>query len=462
MTTRTINRRQFMGFSAGTVGLVATGGLGALLLSACEPPGGTNPARNRLFVPPTRTVNGSTLTARAARIDLGGGALSIVRAYDGMVPGPTFVANRGDLAAIDFTNSLTDPTTVHWHGMVVPTAADGQPHEVVAPGGAYRYEFPVIQRAGLNFYHPHPHLMTAQQVNLGLAGGFIVRDPEEAALGLPRDWREVPLVLRDASFDSAGNLKYQASGSGFSGSTPLANGTRDAKLGVDDALYRFRIVQGSNARVFRLGLSNGQPFTIIGNDGGLLAQPVSATQITIGPGERLDLLVDFRGLAVGQRVMLRCLDAGWDLVEFEVTRAVTNSQTPPTGAISTIETLGTPVRTRTFSFDGMGKINGQAYDMHRTDFQVPFGDVERWRFSTGGNAPHPVHVHGASFQVESRTGGRGVVLPWERGWKDTVLLADGETVDVLIRFDGYRGRYLIHCHQLEHEDRGMMQNFEVV
>jgi len=120
------------------------------------------------------------------------------------------------------------------------------------------------------------------------------------------------------------------------------------------------------------------------------------------------------------------------------------------------------VRTRNFSFDGMTKINGREYDINRIDFTVPFGETELWRFTTNGNAPHPVHVHGASFQVQSRSGGRGQVFPWERGWKDTVLLEDRETVEVRIRFDAFRGLYLLHCHKLEHEDMGMMANFEVV
>jgi len=110
----------------------------------------------------------------------------------------------------------------------------------------------------------------------------------------------------------------------------------------------------------------------------------------------------------------------------------------------------------------MSKINGLEYDVDRIDFRVPFGDVERWRFVTTGNAPHPVHVHGASFQVRSRTGGRGRLFPWESAWKDTVLLEDRETVEVLIRFASYKGEYLIHCHKLEHEDMGMMSNFEVI
>jgi FtsP/CotA-like multicopper oxidase with cupredoxin domain len=221
-----------------------------------------------------------------------------------------------------------------------------------------------------------------------------------------------------------------------------------------------RVLGGSNSRIYQLALTSGQ-FTLIGNDGGLLAAPVQIATADVAPGERLDLLVDFRSVPVGTRVMLRDLRAGWDLLEFRVLRSVTDTWAVP-AALSTINRLSNPVTTREFSFDGMTKINGREYDMHRIDFQVPFGVVERWRFRTNGNAPHPVHVHGASFQVERRTGGRNRLFPWEAGWKDTVLLEDRETVDVLVRFDAYRGVYLMHCHKLEHEDMGMMSNFEVI
>jgi blue copper oxidase len=210
-----------------------------------------------------------------------------------------------------------------------------------------------------------------------------------------------------------------------------------------------------------LALSNGTPFHLVGNDGGLLASAAQQSEIDLAPGERLDVLVDFRGIPTGTKVMLRDLRAGWDLLEFSIVRQVASSYTIPS-ALSTIAPLTAPVTTRTFSFDGMSKINGQLYDMQRIDFTVPFGQTERWRFRTNGNAPHPVHVHGASFQVVSRTGGRGRLFAWESGWKDTVLLEDRETVEVLIRFDAYKGVYLMQCHKLEHEDMGMMSNFEVV
>jgi FtsP/CotA-like multicopper oxidase with cupredoxin domain len=225
-------------------------------------------------------------------------------------------------------------------------------------------------------------------------------------------------------------------------------------------VYRFRILVGSTSRLFRLALSNGAPFILIGNDGGLLPSSSNQWEIEVSPGERLDVLVDFRSAAGGTNIMLRELNAGWDLLQFRVTSTAV-SYNGALATTSSIPQLTSPVTTRFFSFDGMGKINGQAYDMTRIDFEVPFGQTELWTFKTNGNGPHPVHVHGASFQVISRTGGREQVFPWEAGWKDVVLVNDFETVNVLIRFDSYRGVYVMHCHKLEHEDNGMMMNFEV-
>jgi len=460
-----ISRRTFVRATFASVGALALGKLQLPDAQAARGGGSRTVTRYPLHVPPVYSpTNGYPVKAAPAIVNMGSDQLplpSSVLAYNGLMPGPTFLAASGTTASINFTNGLVDESTIHWHGMIVPTPADGHPRDAIAPGGSYAYQFPIIQRACLNWYHPHPDMLTGEQVCLGLAGAFIVRDSEEAALGLPSGAYEIPLIVRDANPDSAGNLAYNPTTTGFDGKIPLVNGTRNPKLDVDTALYRFRVLNGANARLFRLSLSNGAPFVLIGNDGGLLEQAAPVGQIEIGPAERLDLLVDFRGQSIGAKVILRDLNAGWDLLEFDVARVVTDTHTIPT-TLSTISKLANPVSTRTFKFEGMSKINGQVYDLNRIDFQVPFGQTERWIFTTGHNAPHPVHVHGASFQVQSRTGGRGVVFPWERGWKDTVLLEDGETVEVLIRFDGYRGLYLIHCHKLEHEDMGMMSNFEVI
>jgi FtsP/CotA-like multicopper oxidase with cupredoxin domain len=438
--------------------VLLTGADARRALAAPRPP----VIRNPLYVPPTVGLGSAyQLTARPGTVDLGGGKLSSAWVYNGTLPGPSFRARPGDTALVTLGNQLPDETITHWHGMIVDHQNDGHPIYAIPPGGTYQYAFPVNQRAALNWYHPHPHMLTGEQVALGLAGAFIINDAEEDALELPAGAYEVPLIVRDTSLDTAGNMQYKPRSGGFLGSIPLVNGTRDPYLNVDTALYRFRILGGANARIFGLALSNGAPFVLIGNDGGLLTSAASVSQIDLAPGERVDVLVDFRTLPVGTRVMLRDLRAGWDLLEIRVTRQVTVPATVPT-ALSTITPLANPVRTRTFSFDGMSKINGREYDVNRVDFQVPLGDVERWRFATNGNAPHPVHVHGASYQVVSRTGGRGRLFPWEAGWKDTVLLEDRENVEILIQFTAYTGEYLLHCHKLEHEDMGMMSNFVVV
>lgn len=465
-----VSRRRVLQAAVGVGGVAALGGLGALRSStsiAAPPPRGST---NRLFIPPWVTPD-TALTAASGQVDLGGGTVGKALVYNGTLPGPNFVVRRGDAVAVPFTNNLDAETTVHWHGLIVPTAEDGQPHEAIAPNGTHTYAFTVKQRAGMSWYHPHPHLATASQVAYGLAGGFIIRDSVEDALSVPSEAYEVPLVIRDANVDKAGNLSYNGKASGFTGNIALVNGTRDAALGVDQTWYRFRILIGSNSRLFNLTLSNGATFRLIGNDGGLLPTAVDVPAMELSPGERVDVLVDCSGLAATQTVGLVDTNSGWTLLR------LTGSGKPGGfGAVATVPAAGeglssdgptfgdiAPVTTRLFSFDGMTRINGVVYDMALNSFNVPAGDVEDWVFRTNGNAPHPVHVHGASFKVMSRDGGRRRLFPWEEGWKDTVLLHDRETVTVRLRFDsGYKGRYLLHCHKLEHEDAGMMLNFTVV
>ena len=458
-TTRSLTRRSFVqaGIALGA-SVLAPGALVKALAGDAQHPGhGMYP----LAIPPLTDANLALLTCAPALVNMGDGRMRRVLAYNGQFPGPTWVARTGEIVTTRLQNNLAQPTITHWHGLLVDFANDGGPLLEIEPGECYDYRFPIVQRAGLNFYHPHPHMLTGEQVGLGLAGAFIVRDAEEDALGLPSGRYEVPLVLRDATFDKQGHMLYNPTSSGFKGKYPLANGTLNAMLSVDRGVYRLRVLNGSNARVFRLGLSTGGPMTLIGNDGGLLPSPVTLTEITLGMGERLDLLVDFRALATGQAVALRCLDARWDLLRFIGSGAAGVAYTPPS-TLSSIPPLSGPSQpTRTFAFDGMSRINGREYDTDRVDFRVPFNTTERWRFTTGGNAPHPVHVHGAHFRVVSRSGGRNRLYAWEGGLKDTVLLSDRETVDVLVRFDSYRGAYVIHCHQLEHESMGMMANFVV-
>ncbi len=383
---------------------------------------GLQNVKNKLKVPKFVKADGYLMVPAPNVSDLGGGRFSKVWAYT-TFPGPSLTARSGDTVSIRLVNKLREETITHWHGVMVDTANDGGPQEVIERGEHYDYQFP---------------------------------------LSLPSGKYEIPLLLRDASFDADGNLKYVPDDGGFFGDVPLVNGTLSPTMKVDKGMYRLRILNCANARVFRIGLSNGQQMVLIGNDGGLLTQPVGQSQIVIGPAERLDLLVDFSSLAAGDTVVLKDFSTGWELLEFSGSGFAGYSYSVPPN-LSVIAPLDGPSDpTRVFEFMGHNLINGQSFDMDRIDFSVPFGVVERWQFYAVSAGPHPIHVHGASFQVVSRVGGRNQVFPWERGWKDTVLLNSQETVDVLVRFDNYRGRYLLHCHNLEHEDMGMMSNFEVV
>jgi FtsP/CotA-like multicopper oxidase with cupredoxin domain len=474
MTAPTWNRRDFVRSLALAGSTIAVGGT----IASCDDPtgapgaalpkrgGNTVTPRYPLRVPSVVSPNGLTLSAAPGNVEILPGVQTPAWMYNGQFPGPTIQTTSGGPFAIRNVDGLPQPTITHWHGLLTDSANDGHPHQAVQPGLYYDYALVVNQRAGLHWYHPHPHGHTGEQVYRGLAGAFIVRDAVDTGLpgnplGLPVGAYELPLIIRDVSLDSRGGFQFSNKSSGFWGNTPLVNGTYKPYHDVHRGVYRFRLLNGCNARVLRLALSSGQAFTLIGNDGGLLDTAVSVTELVAAPGERFDVLVDFRGLASGATVVLRDVDAGWDILEFRGT-GVAGAGTLVSGSLSTIPPLGSPVRQRTFTFDGMTRINGKVYDLNAVEFSVPFGDVERWKFITNGNGPHPVHVHGVHFQVQSRTGGRGQTYEWERGWKDTVLVNDGETVEVLIRFTAHRGLYVMHCHQLAHEDAGMMANFTVV
>ncbi len=487
--SRRVSRRDFVRYSAASASALAAGGL---LASCDEKPvpfdplfakGGRKPKptnRNPLKIPPTESADGYVLNAMPASVNLGGDHWSNAWTYnvdpqtnEGFLPGPTLEARRDGWANLTLYNHLPDETITHWHGMIIDQPNDGHPQYAFRAGeDPKRYSFKIVQRACLNWYHPHPHGRTGEQVNLGLAGAFIIRDDEEPDVLPAGPPYEVPLIIRDAKFDKSGNLRFQTKRSGFEGDTPLVNGTVNPTLAVEPAVYRFRVLNGANGRNFRFALDQGVPFHLIGNDGGLLEEVVTVTDgIDTSPAERLDLLVDFRTLG-GGTVMLKDLRTGWDLLEFVVSNGDPGADILPLlpSRLSEIEKLVLPAGgvTREFAFEGMSRINGREFEMLRPDVDVPFGTVERWIFTTKGNAPHPVHVHASPFQVQRRTGGRGgpAPFPWETGWKDSVLLEDGETVEVLVRFDNpvltKEALYLMHCHKLSHEDAGMMLNFRLV
>jgi FtsP/CotA-like multicopper oxidase with cupredoxin domain len=267
--------------------------------------------------------------------------------------------------------------------------------------------------------------------------------------------------------------------SGYLGDVMLVNGTPDAWLSVDRGLYRFRLLNGSNARIYKVALSDGRSFHLIGTDGGLLPAPMAVTSVMLAPGQRLEVLVDFSQYAPGASVVLKSLTfagsggmmggpqqgAEMDLLRFYVDSTTTgNANVPAALQPLTPLTSAQAKRTRVFTLAMSGMvhtINGEAFNMQRTDFTVPFGDVEIWEYRNTGTEPHPMHAHAAHCQVLSRSSAASLTSE-DAGWKDTVLVNAGETVRVLTRFDSHPGLFVHHCHNLEHEDAGMMQNFEVL
>ena len=364
--------------------------------------------------------------------------------------------------------------------------AMGDPRAVVAR--VHReYAYPNQQRATMLWYHDHRMDFTAPAIWRGLAGMHIIRDDSEDALALPSGDHELPLMITDRAFSADGELKYPALDttlrahpgvrapyvSGVLGDVILVNGAPWPEHEVDAARYRLRVLNASNARSYELEAvtDDGRRLELVqvGADQGLLATPARLATLPISPAERYDLVVDFSSVPIGSRVrLLNRLGTGRtrDVMAFRVARrAVDESHVPRVLARDLPELRRSDAtRVRDFGFragrmgDGQGwLINGLPFDPTRADVTTALGDVEVWRLIA--DVEHPVHLHLVGFRILSRNGREP--LPHDGGLKDTVALRPGEAVEIITRFDGWRGRYLFHCHNAEHEDMGMMANLEI-
>jgi len=296
---------------------------------------------------------------------------------------------------------------------------------------------------------------------MGLAGFYIIDDPADPQT-LPSGARDVPLAITDRSFDAGNQIPYTFNPNGVLGTHILVNGRYRPYLAVDDARYRFRILNASGTRVYNLALTSGQDFTQIGTEAGLLPAPISRTQMRIGPGERLDVVIDFAG-QLGQTFHLRDTENNpdIDIMEFRVTTDVTDNSIIPS-TLRPLPDIGQPTVTRTFDFDraaGRWTINGQVFDPERVDVQPVLGTTEKWIVRNLTGQVHTVHLHDVDQQCVSRNGGS--CLPYET-MKDTWFLDGNETIEIKLRFTDYTGRYVFHCHVLEHEQDGMMAQMEVL
>ena len=435
---------------------------------------------------------------------------ALVSEMPGSYLGPVFRVNQGQRVRVELTNSLPQETITHWHGLIVSEANDGHPRNVIPPGGKYYYDFKVLNRAGTYWFHPHPHHSTGHQVYGGLAGLFIVSDPEEQALGLPSGQYDLPLVIQDRTFGPDNQLIYLPGGmmqamNGFLGQMIMVNGHPYHTQTVAPTAYRLRLLNGSNSREYKLAWSDGSPLTIIGTDGGLLDKPLSLPYVMFAPAERLELWVDFSRYPTGTGPSLISLPfdlggmgmmgrgmmgggmmgggglpngAPFTIMNVRVEGSAPGKVPVLPARLTTIEPYRVEDavnrgRPRTFvpAMAGMvGTINGREFQMDEVapDEIVRQGDLEIWDFINGGGGmgmgmmsmPHPMHIHGPQFQVLGRWGGPNEIY-MDRGWKDTVLVMPGQRVSVLVKHHGFPGLFMYHCHNLEHEDMGMMRNLLV-
>ena len=406
--------------------------------------------------------------------------------YNALVPGPLIDVFEGDRVRIRLDNQLSQETTVHWHGLPVPPAQDGNPMDPIAPGASRTYEFTLpVGSAGTYWYHPHPHELTAEQVFRGMAGLLIVRsrtDPVPAAIG------EKLLVISDLRLAADGTIPANTPmdwQNGREGNYVLVNGQYQPVLTINPGQsQRWRILNATNARYLRLALT-GHTLTLIGTDGGLLRSPVPGlNDILLAPAERVEVIVT-ASLSSQASVVLQALpyDRGTmgmmgsvsstiPLLTLTYASAATAAVALP-GALNSIADLGVPTRTKRLVFSsGMGMggmgggmmsflIDGKSFDPARIDLTSRINEVEQWTIENRSSMDHPFHLHGTQFQVVSRTrGGVPLAEPF-LAWRDTVNVAAFETV-VFKVVQHQLGKRMYHCHILEHESQGMMGVLEVV
>lgn len=477
----------------------------------------TIPLRVPPVLQPTKVTSDTDyyeMTAQQARVSIVPGTTTPIFGFNGMFPGPTIVSRRDRTASVLHRNELPLPIVVHLHGGHTPAESDGYPIDLLNPvdmsyltahqqtsgastqgmpgmpgmgsgaqmgnirHGRRTYTYPMHQRAATLWYHDHRMGFTGPTVWRGLAGFHLIRDQEEDALRLPSGRYELPLFLADRSFEEDGSFRYPSVDptlvntpgvtdpyvAGVLGDTMLVNGVPWPTTTVDRASYRLRILNGCNARRLQLRLDPAPEDGIvqIGTEGGLLASPLHQADFELAEVQRLDAIVDFGGYAPGTQVTLHN-DAG----EGDMGHIMRFTVGPDAGPryripdrLSDLRPVdaSTAAVTRSFRF----KVGGPGWVVDQAAFSPDIAlarpaldQLEIWELFS--DAYHPVHLHLDPFQVIAR-GIKGPG-PYDAGWKDTIALKPAEQARIAVRFTDYAGRFVFHCHNLEHEDMAMMANF---
>ena len=420
-----------------------------------------------------------TLTARQGTSELVDGTPTPTWGFDGDHLGPTLRAGDGERVAVEVRNELPEPTTVHWHGMHLPAAMDGGPHQLIDPGETWRPEWTIDQPAATLWYHPHPHGSTEEHVYRGLAGMFILDDDSAAAAALPNRYGvdDIPVIVQDKDLGPDGVLliENEANEIGLLGSTVLVNGTPGPYLDVTTELVRLRLLNGSTARTYDFGFADERSFSLIGTDGGLLPAPHDTDRVRLSPGERAEIVV---AVAAGTTTTLRSFPPDLGAVaaplafggtdDFDVLQLRAAEQLTPSPALpdrlADIPRLDPAAAGVTRSFELQDRsINGAEMDMDRIDEVVTVDSTEIWEVRSADLFPHNWHVHDVQFQVLSIDG--DPPPPELAGRKDTVYLEPRRDYRLIMQFEDHAdpdAPYMYHCHLLLHEDEGLMGQFVVV
>lgn len=448
---------------------------------------------NPLMIPDTLSGTSFQLTMAPAKVGFLPGDSSDTYGINTSYLGKTLILQKGDFVQLDVTNNISDTTTMHWHGLHVAAADDGGPHTPIPPGVTWSPNFTILDEAATYWYHPHLHHKTAEQVYKGAAGMIIVRDGHEATLNLPRTYGvdDFPLIIQDKSFDSLTNQFIYTELS----DTMMVNGTLNPYLEVPAQMVRFRILNASAQRVYNIGLPPTWPYWQIASDGGLLERPIFRPRVLLAPGERAEIVVNFGILTVGTSGALRAFNtemvdgvsggpngpgggpgnpldgSDFDILDLRVVAQNSNAVTaPPDSILNTFqiwdELDAARTRVKVFTVDSTGwpfYINNTIFDHDVVNDTVLIDDIEVWEIRNETDVAHPFHIHDIQFHILDING--QAPAPTLAGRKDVVLTVPGDTIRFITKFDDFMDPatpYMYHCHNLFHEDGGMMGQFIVV
>ncbi len=397
-----------------------------------------NPVKRLTPVKP----DGMVLNASITTVDIGGGNQGAAWLLNNSLPSPFIRVRKGERFKLRLDNELPDGLILHWHGLTPPEPMDGHPRLAIYKGSSYDYDFTVVNWASTYWYHSHSHYRVGKHAYYGIAGLLIVDDYEADEIDLPKGKYELPLVLQDRRVDFSGSIvPYTVPDTmeGLIGNEPFGNSINRPELEVDTALYRFRILNGSNARIFRLARNDAKKLYIIGNDAGFLDKTAAVDYVDIAPGERIDMLVDLRDAEVGDDILLGSrvffISGGlarpqdfnrqgheMEMIRLKVTKKVRDtSRIPETLLADDGPDPADAVNERPFILSSdrdsatrtmmRHQINGKTFPHGHIDETVPFGQTEIWTIRNENNFSHPIHLHATHFRNLSRTGGRNQVMP---------------------------------------------------